>query len=287
MSTKRLIKSISEADVNHLAQIQAIIWDLDGVHYDFAVATQAGASFYDMCVEAISLTAVKTLGKNSLSYDNAESLAKESLQKYNDQVTAFIPLVDELQFDPREFQTKMLHGFCDVLYDLVQKNCPELFKPDPDTTAHFTKTMGHIKHGILSHACSQRWAIPALQLMHRLDFFHPDHILGFEDFHFNSKGLTAKAITQALELINTSANKAIFVEDTPRNLTIAKQEHPELITILICKQPPEEPTEGIDLYAPSTLEVLKAVNTAKHQYGDNLQMFRGPSNRAILRASCG
>lgn len=270
------IQPISDADINPLLKIQAIIWDLDGVHYDFAIASQSGISFYDMCVEAIAVTAVKSLGKDNLSNEEAEKLAEKSLKEYNDQITAFMPLVEEMEFNKRNFQTKMLHGFCDVLYGLVQENCPNLFKPDTETTTHFTKTMGHIKHAILSHACSQRWAIPALQLMHRLDFFHPDHILGFEDFHFNAKGLSAKAVTQALEVINTSAAKTIFVEDTARNLTIAKQEHPELTTILICKEPPTEPMDGIDFYAPSTLEVLKAINTTKHQYGTNLQMLRNP-----------
>jgi len=270
------VPHISHAINGSLSGRTHIIWDLDGVHYDFNVATRAGASFYDMCVEAIAVTAVNSLGKDNLSYDDATSLAEKSLKEHNDQITGFMPLIEEMQFDKLDFKTEMLHGFCDVLFELVQEKCPKIFHPDKETTKHFLKSMGDVKHAILTHACATRWAKPVLQLMHRIDFFRPDHILGFEDFDFHAKSLSAKAVTQALTVIGADAGQTIFVEDSAKHLQVAKQAHPELMTILICAEPPKEPMEGIDFYAILNAEILEAVNQAKHQYGVNLQMLRNP-----------
>ncbi|MCI5060086.1 MAG: hypothetical protein MRY79_03335, partial [Alphaproteobacteria bacterium] len=204
----------------NLANRRAIIWDFDGVFYDFDQVPEGAPSFYDLCDEANAVTMCRLL--KGLDYEEARRLARSSFDTYNDPVTGLLPLAKEYGYSEEDFTRETYYGFNDMLSQLVEKHCPDLFKPCVQTIRAFLGGAGYVRHGILTHSCRHRWAKPVLNMMRKTDFFDPDHVMGFEDFDFKPKGQGVEGLNELLGRLNARADQTIFVEDTLGHLQVAK-----------------------------------------------------------------
>lgn len=112
-------------------------------------------------------------------------------------------------------------------------------------------------HVILTYA-TRDWAHRVLKHTGLDDFFHPDFILGAEDYNFEDKAHSPRGILTALDKIGGNADEVLFVEDTLPNL-ITAQQHAGIKTAYLHHNRPmnDNDVRDIDLCVQDTPELLK------------------------------
>lgn len=261
---QRLSDSNPYSQQFNFLRYQAIIWDFDGVFYDFANLDGSGVSFYDLCDEANAYTTCRLL--KGMEHEQARQLARTSFEKYNDPITGLIPVAQQYGYKKEDFVRKAFYGFNDRLAELVQQYRQSLFNPCPDALHRFTKGVGYIRHGLLTHSCTHRWAKPALQFLKKLDFFHPDHVMGFEDFDFKPKGQGVEGMDMLLERLNVAPWQAVFVEDTAVHLRVAKEKYPDMLCVWKVDQDEVEKPDYVDIVIRRPADLIDMMVKHRHHH---------------------
>ena len=241
-----------------LNNIDVIAWDYDGVWYDYHAVPDNG--FYELCDEANAEAACATFAElgHDLSRAAAVDLAIESFKKHHDVVTAFLLYGDKHGLSRTAIQEGIFYRYNDILFHLTMDRHPELLAPCHETTRKMGLLDGHVTHAVLTHSCATRWAAPAIRKQGNARFFKPDHIVGFDQFGFQSKSLSADGIAMILDRVQSSPERTVFVEDSATNLKIAREAYPELRTVLVSRKPVEKP-DFVDTVIDRPLALLNAI----------------------------
>jgi len=139
------------------------------------------------------------------------------------------------------------------MFQYIDKN---MITPCTETPSLMEFMRNH-HHVILTYA-TREWAHKILDHAGLKDFFHPDFILGAEDYNFEDKAHSPRGILTALDKIGGNANEVMFVEDTLPNLKPAK-DHAGVYTTYLHHNRAinDNDMDFVDLTVQDTPELLK------------------------------
>lgn len=237
----------------------ALIWDFDGVLYSY--------HFNDIPADKLNQNFFSANGKGAqelipwLSDEEAFNLGKETFLRYHDTVTGFLSYAKDLEMSEKEFKSKLLVSQLKWSFKHISENIPELIAPCEETNILFEQLSTYVTHAMITHANAKYWAKPVSQNLGVEKYF--DHIMGYDDFDFKSKRESAYAVSLALEKLGAKPENAIFIEDQPKHLEIAKEAYPDICNVLIEAEEPIEKPDYVDImvhrpknFMQTLLEVL-------------------------------
>ncbi len=180
-----------------MKNIKAVVWDLDNTLYKFsddylAACNWASAKAFLECGVPLSL-------------EQAYDASWESFRKYHMSGTM---LIERYNLDRAQY----FKGYHE---NLDEKAIEHVFALED----HFKKSP--YVHAILSHG-SHEWAARALKRIGLQSFFKDEHILGFEEYAFRHKSQHPDGLDMILQRLAMPAAQICFVEDSAKNLKIAK-----------------------------------------------------------------
>ncbi len=215
---------------DRLTGIKGIVWDLDNTLYRLDDAmTQA---FHTAIGKAVIEAGVE------LDLETTVALAKKSFEEFGYSGRIF---VRDYGIDDEWLHHKF-HGY--INETLITKSME---------TVDMFHASG-LKHALITHG-SAEWARRVLQHLGLSQWFCDDCIQGLENYKYEKKSDSALSFTQALKVLGLNAEETVFVEDTPRNLSIPHRLG--MGTVLIhYGQPPEQLPSFIDAHYDNALELL-------------------------------
>lgn len=206
------------------ADIKTAIFDLDDFLYD-------GDSAHSDIADMAKARAVCDLFPD-MDYDEARRLSRESFEKYHDAFSAYIPFAEQHGETEQSFRQKIHYAFHEAFLPLIKEKRPDFFHHTHPNVPYFETLQSRLTFALLTHSCADRWAKPVLSEMNIRHVFQDEHILGYEQFNFKSKGAFPDAIALALERTNTAPEHALWGEDSVRALVVAKKHYPAITTVL-------------------------------------------------------
>lgn len=227
--------------IEQIKDRSAVIWDFDGVLYSYhkLPRERMDKEFFDANARG-AMDVIPELTK-----EEALQIGADTFLEFHDTVTGFIPYGEKQGKNPIEFKTELLIAQLKWSYKNISENIPELIEPCAETNDLFESLQQYVSHAMVTHSNAQYWARPVSNNLGVEHYF--DHILGYDDFHFKSKGESAYAVEMALDKLDATPKEAIFVEDQLRHLSVAKEEHPDLFTVFIEGAEPIVQPEYVDL----------------------------------------
>lgn len=240
-----------------LSHIRAVIWDFDGVWYDYDAIPNSG--FYDLCDYAAASAGCKLVPW--LNHQDSLDAARESYKKYHDGISAHIPYLMQTGLSESAAKKIMFREYHSTLFNDFKATCPELLDVCHDTVAALRKLPTHIHQGILTHASAGHWVIPFLKASQNGQFFPLENIVDYEDFDFKPKGFGPEGISLAFNKMGVHPSHTIFVEDSVKNLQVAKQAYPSLTTVLKSNAP-DSLQDGVDFVIRNPLDLYQKLSVA-------------------------
>ncbi len=220
--------------MSQLRDIQGEIYDFDGVFYSrFDIQ-----GMDKLCVHLLAQAAlsIPQLEKAGLTYDEAAFLGEDGYKKYRDSFTIFRQWFQS-QGATVEESDALKAPLYRAYHHNVQKEFiqtyPHLFTQREDLKTAFKVSAGLIKHGIASHSCRENILVPLLSLMGIRDVFQHNAICGLEQSNFELKHNSPALVELGFKEIGVDPSQGVFVEDTPENLAVMKDRHPDMIAILL------------------------------------------------------
>lgn len=215
--------------------IKTIIWDLDNTLYKFG-ENHANEWHKSVCHY------MKTRQKLDIRDDHAFTLAEKGWLEHRNSNHYFIK---DYNVNAHEAHV----GIFEFLDQNMVSPCVE--------TPTLMSAMDDYHHVILTYA-TREWAHKILDHTGLADFFHPDFILGAEDYNFEDKAHSPRGILTALDKIGGNANEVMFVEDTLPNLKTAKDHTDIKTTYLHHNRAVNDNDMGcVDLCVQDTPELLR------------------------------
>ncbi len=236
----------------------AMIWDFDGVLYSY--------HYNDIAPEDLEKNFFSANAKGAqeiipdLSDEEAYHLGGQGFLQYHDTVTAFLPYAKQTGMDEADFKKQVLIAQLKWSFKNISENIPQLIAPCAETNDLFAALKPYIKHAMITHANAEYWAHPVSRNLGVEDYF--DHIMGYDDFDFKSKGQSAYAVELALKKLGVNADKAIFIEDQPKHLEVAKAAFPELCTVFIEGKTAIEKPDYVDIMVQRPKNFMKHLLSA-------------------------
>jgi phosphoglycolate phosphatase-like HAD superfamily hydrolase len=214
-------------------EIKTIIWDLDNTLYKFT----------DTQIRLWHEGVVKYMLSEGVDLDmeDAINLAHQGWVNHRDSNHYFI---ENYGISARDAHIGM--------FKHIDKN---MIAPCTETPSLMDAMRNH-HHVILTYA-TREWAHRILAHTGLDKFFHPDFVLGAEDYNFEDKAHSPRGILTALNKIGGNANEVMFVEDTLPNLKTAKANAPVITTYLHHDRAMNDNMDDIDLVVRDTPELLK------------------------------
>lgn len=215
-------------------KIKTIVWDLDNTLYKFNES---------QIFQWNNTTALYALENGvDMSHDDAIKLAEQGWLNHRNSGHFF-------QNDYGLDANQMHIG--------VNQRLPETMVTPCLETPELMKNMRDYHHVILTFAIRD-WAHRVLKHSGLDEFFHPDFIMGAEDYGFEDKAHSPRGILMALDKIGGNADEVMFVEDTLPNLNTAKKHTGVYTTYLHHDRPMNDNDMGhVDLTVRDTPELLK------------------------------
>ena len=120
------------------------------------------------------------------------------------------------------YEVITLDGYHKRLFVEVMDNHYNVMYPSESLSAKFKTVSAHVDNLILSNASAEHWIMPILRFREQDKFIKKGNVLGIDDFGFEPKGMSDKGITVALNKLGYQPSEVLFVEDTLKNLKVAK-----------------------------------------------------------------
>ena len=227
--------------------IKTIVWDFDGVFYDYTPV------FYQACVDANSAAACDLI--DGLTTEEATTLVLQSYTDHHDCFTGLLARATSCGIDSDQFCKDLQTGHHKNKFGLIMERCPELLAPNEELIEGFemSRELG-ITHVVATHSCKREWTLPAIQQMGLAHVFSEERVLDYADFGFENKGVSARAVAQAMSIGNSQPHETMFIEDGLSNLHVAKADFPTMAAAFKTNKPLVP--EGIDVIINSPLAVL-------------------------------
>ncbi len=136
-------------------------------------------------------------------------------------------LIKDHQTD--EYREKMLRSFHRHMLEDVRLSASDIFNRDDELISVFrTLKQRGFRFGILTQSCKENWVIPILEAKGLLEFFNKTDIFDFHDSQYALKAKSAKPLTQAIDTMGILPEHTIFVEDSEKNLEVARSLNPNI-----------------------------------------------------------
>jgi FMN phosphatase YigB (HAD superfamily) len=209
-----------------LLNVKAIVWDYDGVYYDYA--TFPPLKIFD---DVRTIAARKILPV--LSEEEARRIGEEGYELYGDAVHNYMLWAQANGHDAEDVRAKIFKGYHRDLFNHLVQAYPQNITRDAEAVEAFRRCANEVQHGLATHSCIEFWARPYLARQDFLQFFNEKALIGLDDVGYARKTESALAIIRALEPLNVPPHKAAFAEDTLDNLKYAHANLPGLTTIFI------------------------------------------------------
>ncbi len=221
-----------------LKTVQGIVWDLDNTLYRIEDAVKHA---FHIAIARAALEAGVPL-----ELDEAVKAAEKSYAEYGYSGRIFVR-------DHGVDDVWLHHRFHDHLDEtMIDKNA--------ETAEFFRQT--ELRHALITHS-SGPWARKVLSHLGLREWFADDHILALEDYAFQKKAESAAPFMLALERLQLDAGQTLFVEDTPRNLSIPHRLG--MGTVLVhYGQPPRDMPAFIDADYNNALDLLRHIVQQKN-----------------------
>jgi phosphoglycolate phosphatase-like HAD superfamily hydrolase len=195
-----------------------IIWDIGNVLYPYSRVT---GEYYALCHDAHIELALEFFPM--LSAEEAHYLVDECYRTFHDCYGAFIPVIIHYGLDLDETRLRLFKKHYSVLYELLEKHCPNIFGDTTDLVDAFRGVSGRVKHGILTQCCMESFGRPVLDKLGILPFFEAEAMLGLDQVGFVKKAESTEPLRVVLELMDADPEHTCFVEDTLSNLERASE----------------------------------------------------------------
>lgn len=175
----------------------------------------------------------------------------------------FSDIAPDYGYAPKELMEALHSTTGRRWFEIVTRDYPDHFSNCPDTISLFSLLSDQMRHGCLTHSCSENWAAPVLKRLGYARFF--ETVMGPTHYDFESKQLSTRPLKIALEKLGAEPHEAFFVEDSLRNLEKAKDLSSRLLTVLVHHgHPPDVLPPYVDL-AIENPKVLLAALLEAHQ----------------------
>jgi len=232
-----------------LHNVKAIIWDYDGVHYDYA--TFPPLHIFD---DIRSVAAQRVLP--SLTLEEARRIGEEGYKLYGDTVHNYVLWAKANGHDAEEVRHRIFKNYHRDLFNHIVNDYPENITRDAATVAAFRQCAPLVQHGLATHSCIENWARPYLVRQDLLQFFNEKALVGLDDADYDRKDQSTTGIIRSLEPLRVAPHHAAFAEDTLDNLKYAHANLPGLTTIFIHHGRPLEtlpPFVTLQAHSPKTV----------------------------------
>ena len=241
-----------------LSSINAVIWDFDGVFFDFRKIP--AKKWSSISLDANAQAACTVLP--GLKHNDAINLTLSSSIKNGDGFADFVPLAKKRGMSEAELIRKMNSEYHKILLKTVLTQFPETLDLAKGTVSAFNKLGSNTRHIVLTHSCAQSWTEPVIKKIGLSQIFNKHSILDYEKFDFVHKGKSPRPVEKALKTLSCRANNAIFVEDNPKHLQIAKTAFSKITTVLISSTY-STPPDQVDIVVKNPHELLQLLIRAK------------------------
>lgn len=239
-----------------LQNVKAIVWDYDGVHYDYA--TFPPLKFFDDIRTRTALRILPVLGE-----ELARRLGEEGYALYGDAVHGYILWARDNGHDVPVIREKIFNGYHSDLFNHVVRSFPDNITRDAETVHAFSRCTPAVQHGLATHSSIEHWARPFLKRQDLLQFFNEKALIGLDDVNYARKTESTDALLRALAPLGVAPHQAAFAEDTLDNLRHAHANLPGLTTIFIhYGKPLETLPPFVTLQAHSPKTVMQALACA-------------------------
>ncbi len=203
--------------------------DLDETLYSL---TDAGISATAFFGDAKARAVPKLLPH--LSQDEIRAIGKKSYDKYHDGLKLYAVIAEEHGHDIITFE-RLLHREFNMASNAIAEESEtfrNLFKACATTKENFVLLGDHVRFGVLTHSCRETWAVPRLQALDYLE--HMEVVLGLPDTDFVSKSVSGEPLTAFMQQMGAHPHQVVFCDDNTHILKIAKEHHPEILTVQVC-----------------------------------------------------
>lgn len=235
-----------------LSHIEWFVWDVDGT------MTKYVPRFNSLC-DATKTRIVRRVFSDAPD-DVLDELTKVNYWEHGDCHTAFIRAARGhgyfSRFSEEALRDLVFSPYHTDLFEACQAEIPDLFDLPRQTVSLFEALEGHVEHGVATHSCRDKWAIPLFKKTGLLRFFKPDAIFGMAEADFANKGENARMLEMVLEALGADPKRTAFVEDSTKNLLVAKERFPDITTVQVHHgNAPTQKPEWVDLstYNPAHL----------------------------------
>lgn len=165
---------------DNLRGLEAIVWDYDGVHYDYA--TFPPLSIFD---DVRTRAALRILP--SLSETEARLIGEEGYNRYGDAVHGYTLWAAANGLDVATIRESIFKGYHSDLFNHLVQDYPQHIIRDAEAVLAFQRTASHVQHGIATHSSIEHWAKPFLKRQDLLQFFNEAALIGLDDVGYARK----------------------------------------------------------------------------------------------------
>lgn len=253
-----------------LSQIDTFVFDLDGTFYPFKLS-ENGISFFQISDETIAEVAYAAFPNIPVCKESLLKIINAGYIKHSNCYSAFTDAAREWpgfeNTPPENIRDALFSPYHTALFKRLKKEIPQAFEHAARAGPHFEALDGQIRSAILTHGCRDAFAIPYLQEAG----IHPhfEAVFGMAEFNFHNKGKTVIPLGRLLRHLDADPARTAFVEDSLRNLWVAKAAFPEITTIYIHHGIPLTPKPPwVDFQMENVSEILaqKAEHPAQSPY---------------------
>lgn len=217
-----------------IPQIDTFIFDLDGTFYPFTLSIN-GINFFRICDETLTEVAYTAFPNIPIQRKELLKLAQIGYIRFSNCYSIFTHAAREWpgfeRTSPENIRDALFSPYHAALFEHMKSKLPQAFEHAARARSHFEALNGHVRHAILTHSCRTAFAIPYLR--EAAIRTHFDAVFGMAEFNFHNKGASVIPLGRILKHLDADPARTAFVEDSLRNLWVAKTALPEITTIYI------------------------------------------------------
>lgn len=239
-------------------RIENLVWDFDGVHWDYAQCPGTGA----LCNDIAASIALKVLP--GLRYKEAIALSEKSYREHSNCIGEYTEWAKDRGLDHVAVRQEIYTRYHAALFNTLVTRHPQVFQPDQKRIHAFQANSKHINHALGTHSCVTELARPMLNRLGLKPFFHDAALVDLSNVDFVAKSQGVDLVKLALLRLKAAPEKSGFVEDTLANLERAKEIDSRLTTIYINNgNPLKRLPSYVDIQAENPTSLMRSIALAK------------------------
>lgn len=199
------------------------VHDFDGVHFDCDVGYHFRAR-----------AAVARMIFTDLSSEKAYRMCQDSLYLMHSPLAAFEEKAKDMSLDIQHMRQALHDGSYALAFTSLLCEKPALIIDQAEIRCAMDRLAQHdVQHVLLTHASLDNWVFPILERQGYAQHFNRSASKGFEDIGFVPKSASVRPLASSMLSLGVGPQQTVFIEDTLRNLEIAKNAYPDLCTVWV------------------------------------------------------